>query len=131
MDRARLLLAAATAAFLLGLFSPEIYDTDFWWHLRTGQYIVETRSLPSPDPFAWTTAAARDIYPGESRTREFNLTHEWLAQASYVVLIVALYLVFSGHPEVGEPGAGVASVGYLLSMVLFAVVALPVLKRAR
>jgi hypothetical protein len=81
VDRARLLLAAATAAFLLGLFSPEIYDTDFWWHLRTGRYIVETRSLPSPDPFAWTTAAARDTYPGESATRKFNLTHEWLAQA--------------------------------------------------
>jgi len=57
--------------------------------------------------------------------------HFWLAQASYIVLIVALYLIYSGHPEVGEPGAGVASVGYLLSMVLFAVVALPVLRRAR
>jgi hypothetical protein len=90
VDRARLLLAAATAAFLLGLFSPEIYDTDFWWHLRTGRYIVETRSLPSPDPFAWTTAAARDTYPGESATRKFNLTHEWLAQAGmYVVWRVA------------------------------------------
>jgi len=81
VDRARLLVAAATAAFLLGLFSPEIYDTDFWWHLRTGQYIVNTRSLPSPDPFAWTTAGAPDAYAGESRTRQFNLTHEWLAQA--------------------------------------------------
>jgi hypothetical protein len=76
-----MLLVAVTAAFLLGLFSPEIYDTDFWWHLRTGQYIVETRSLPSPDPFAWTTAAAPSAYPGEARTRQFNLTHEWLAQA--------------------------------------------------
>jgi hypothetical protein len=80
-NRAQMLLLAVSALFLLGLFSPEIYDTDFWWHLRTGQYIVETRSLPSPDPFAWTTAQARDTYPGESRTRQFNLTHEWLAQA--------------------------------------------------
>jgi hypothetical protein len=77
-----MLLAGVTAAFLLGLFSPEIYDTDFWWHLRTGRYIVQTRSLPSPDPFAWTTAMAPNSYPGEARTRQFNLTHEWLAQAA-------------------------------------------------
>ena len=51
-------------------------------HLRTGQYIVEQRALPSPDPFSWTTALARDTYAGESRTRRFNLTHEWLAQAA-------------------------------------------------
>jgi hypothetical protein len=82
VDRARTLLAGVTAVFLLGLFSPEIYDTDFWWHLRTGQYIVETHSLPSPDPFAWTTAAAANAYPTEARTRHFNLTHEWLAQAA-------------------------------------------------
>jgi|SRR5215472_478870 len=81
LNRTQILLLALAALFLLGLFSPEIYDTDFWWHLRTGQHIAETHSLPSPDPFAWTTAGARDTYPGESRTRQFNLTHEWLAQA--------------------------------------------------
>jgi hypothetical protein len=75
-----MLLAGVTAAFLLGLFSPEIYDSDFWWHLRTGQYIAQQKSLPTPDPFAWTTANAPNAYSGESRTRQFNLTHEWLAQ---------------------------------------------------
>uniref|UniRef100_Q024M6 Glycosyltransferase RgtA/B/C/D-like domain-containing protein n=1 Tax=Solibacter usitatus (strain Ellin6076) TaxID=234267 RepID=Q024M6_SOLUE len=76
-------LAALCALFLFGLFSPEIYDSDFWWHLRTGQYIAENRALPVPDPFSWTTAQARDTYPGESRTRHFNLTHEWLAQLAF------------------------------------------------
>jgi hypothetical protein len=79
----RIALAALSATFLFGLFSPEIYDSDFWWHLRTGQYIVEKRALPVPDPFSWTTAQARDAYPGESRTRHFNLTHEWLAQTAF------------------------------------------------
>jgi hypothetical protein len=74
------LVLAGTAILLFGLFATEIYDTDFWWHLRTGQYIAESRSLPVPDPFAWTTAAAHDTYAGEARTRRFNLTHEWLAQ---------------------------------------------------
>ena len=57
--------------------------------------------------------------------------HFWLAQATYIVLVIALYLIFSGHPDVGEPIAGVASIGYLLSMVLFALVALPVVRGAR
>jgi hypothetical protein len=81
--RLRALLLALCALLLLGLFSREVYDTDFWWHLRTGQYIVEKHALPFPDPFAWTTARAPDAYPGEALTRRFNLTHEWLAQVVF------------------------------------------------
>ena len=81
-------IAAVLAAILwLGWFSTETADTDFWWHLKTGQYIVENRTLPVPDPFAFTTAGAGEAYPGEAITRYFNLTHEWLSQ-------VMLYLVW-------------------------------------
>src|ERR1035438_54303 len=74
-------VAAVLAVILwLGWFSPEIYDTDFWWHLKTGQFIVQNRALPVPDPFAFTTAGAGEAYPGEAIARYFNLTHEWLAQ---------------------------------------------------
>ena len=64
----------------MGWFSPEISDTDFWWQLKTGQYIFEHHSLPVPDPFAYTTAMGRPAYSGEERTRYFNLTHEWLTE---------------------------------------------------
>lgn len=57
--------------------------------------------------------------------------HFWLAQATNIVLVIALYLIFSGQPDVGEPIAAAASIGYLLSMVLFALVALPVVRGAR
>jgi hypothetical protein len=77
-------IAAALALVLwLGWFSPEIYDSDFWWHLKTGQYIAENRALPVPDPFAFTTAGVGEAYPGEAITRHFNLTHEWLAQVLF------------------------------------------------
>lgn len=33
-----------------------IADPDFWWHLRTGQLIVEGQALPASDPFSLTTA---------------------------------------------------------------------------
>jgi hypothetical protein len=75
----RPLLPALAAVLLAGWFSPEISDPDFWWHLKTGQYIWEKHSLPVPDPFAYTTAMASPAYAGEERTRDLNLTQEWLA----------------------------------------------------
>ena len=53
--------------------------------------------------------------------------HFWLAQVSLIALIVALYMIFSGNPG-ADPAAGIASIGLLLSMVLFGVIALPVLR---
>ena len=38
---------------------------DIWWHLATGQQIVETRSIPDADPFTWT------------REGETWIAHEW------------------------------------------------------
>ena len=80
-------IAAVAAAFLwLGWFSPEIHDSDYWWHLKTGQYIIEHRALPVPDPFAFTTAGVAPAYAGEEITRHFNLTHEWLAQVLFYLV---------------------------------------------
>ncbi len=90
-----LLLAALSALLCLGVLSPEIRDSDFWWQLRTGQFIVETHTLPVPDPFAYTTATAPPAYRGEEAVRHFNLTHEWLAQ----VLLYAAYRT-AGFPGV-------------------------------
>jgi hypothetical protein len=86
----RIAAVALAAICLVGLFSTEIADTDFWWHLKTGQYILEHRSLPVPDPFAYTTA----LHPPDA-VAHFNLTHEWLSQ-------VLLYLVYAatGFPAV-------------------------------
>ncbi len=82
------LMLALGALLLLGLFSTEIADPDFWWHLKTGQYILTQHRLPVPDPFAYTTALAPPVSADEAATRHFNLTHEWLAQAVW-------YLVYS------------------------------------
>ena len=79
----RYALLVLAAVLLFGVFSREIYDSDFWWHLRSGQYIVEQHRLPAPDPFSWTTAMTRDTTPGEAGTRQFNLTMEWLAQVAF------------------------------------------------
>jgi hypothetical protein len=57
-------------------------DTDTWWHLRTGQWIIENRSIPQTDPFSYTRLGESWQYPG------------WLVQ-------VPLYGLF----QMGGPGA--------------------------
>jgi hypothetical protein len=66
-------------AFVLILFSLvarqiEFFDPDFWWHLKTGQHIVETKSIPHQDIFSFTKSGSEWI------------THEWLSEtAMYTV----------------------------------------------
>ena len=54
-----------------------VTDPDVWWHLRTGQLILETHHIPRTDPYSFT---------------KFNTPwtdHEWLTQ----VIIYATYHV--------------------------------------
>ena len=62
-------------AFLLSLFSLAVLqcssiDWDFWWHLKAGQYIIESRGIPHLDPFSFTRAGAEWI------------AHEWLSEVT-------------------------------------------------
>ena len=82
-------LLAAAALLLLGIFSTEVADTDSWWHLATGRYIVEQGALPVPDPFSYTSEMRDPSSPGEEKVRRFNLTHEWLAQVVWYVIYLA------------------------------------------
>ncbi|MBN1991855.1 MAG: hypothetical protein JW953_04075 [Anaerolineae bacterium] len=38
-------------------------DTDTWWHLRSGQYIVENQTIFTTDPFSHTHAGQVWMYP--------------------------------------------------------------------
>ena len=53
-------------------------DTDTWWHLRAGSWIVENRQILRSDPFSLTRQGQPWIYPG------------WLSQ----VVIFYLYQGF-------------------------------------
>ena len=53
----------------LGLFAltaRNVTDPDVWWHLKTGRYIAEHKSVPHTDPFSYTRAG------------EPWVAHEWL-----------------------------------------------------
>lgn len=49
----RLIPAAVLTAIGLTALQP-IDDADFWWLLRGGRYMVETRTFPTTDPFSGT-----------------------------------------------------------------------------
>ena len=90
----RPLLLALTAILFLTWFTGEVGDTDIWLHLMTGRHTLETRALTVPDPFSYTSNLRSATYPGEAKTRYFNLTHEWLAQ-------ILMYVI---HSATGFPG---------------------------
>lgn len=49
---ALVLVAVFAAPVLVCLQRAVVADPDIWWHLRTGQWILEHRALPRTDPFS-------------------------------------------------------------------------------
>ncbi|MBW2734759.1 MAG: hypothetical protein JRH20_20420, partial [Deltaproteobacteria bacterium] len=47
------LVAAASAVALMGLFP--LVNTDIWWHLASGRWMVHNVQIPRCDPFSWGT----------------------------------------------------------------------------
>lgn len=72
---ARRLLAFVLACAVFMMTVEPITDPDFWWHLRTGQLIFETRAIPHADVFSFT-----------ARGWEW-VAHEWLSE----LLMYTLY----------------------------------------
>ena len=73
------------AFFILLIFAAAarpITDPDFWWHLRTGQYILETRSIPHTDIFSSVKLGSEWV------------THEWLSE-------VLMYWIFQASSYAG------------------------------
>ena len=87
--------------FLIALFAMsarEIVDPDFWWHLATGRYIVETRSIPHHDVFSYTATDHKWI------------THEWLTQ----IIMIGLY-------DLGGLNALLLATSALIALTFFVV----------
>jgi hypothetical protein len=53
-------------------------DGDFWWHLKTGEYILNTRSIPRTDFFSFTNYGKAWV------------AHEWLSEAIFYVIYSSL-----------------------------------------
>jgi hypothetical protein len=56
---------------LLAMTARPAVDPDLWWHLRTGQWIIETGHIPHTDPFSFTRAGQPWV------------SHEWLSEVVF------------------------------------------------
>jgi len=66
-------------SIVFSLLQP-VYDPDAFWHLKTGQWILENGQIPEKDPFAYTTGT--DTLRSRSILRSY-----WLAE----ILLAGLY----------------------------------------
>src|ERR1700676_623305 len=90
LERIRSPQIAFAAILLFGLLAMTARpatDPDLWWHLRTGQWIVETRPVPPSAPFSFTRAGHAWV------------SQEWLSEVAFYELWkhagVAALIVFS------------------------------------
>lgn len=97
----RQLFVAIVFGALFVMSTREIVDPDFWWHLRTGQYIVDTQSVPRTDIFSFTAQG------------EEWVAHEWLSE-------VLIYLFFraGGMPLLIVAFAAVITAAFALAFLL-------------
>lgn len=84
MDTERLMTVVLFIA-IFAMTARPAFSHDTWWHLRSGQYMVENRTILRQDVFSYT------------RYGETWIDHGWLAQ----ILIYLVYYIF------GWPGLSV------------------------
>ena len=129
---AKLTLLILLFTLVFGLFSVEIKDPDFWWHLKTGEYIYQSGALPMTDPFAFTSLQKDPLNP-ESKRIQFILNQYWLAQVVFyrtyhffgfegIIFLRALLLtllVFLIFKSIRREGFGIySSVIFLVPVVM-------------
>jgi hypothetical protein len=102
LQRLTIPVTIVATLFLIKVMYPGLADTDFYWHLKTGEYIVSTRSVPQVDLFSHT-------FLGKSW-----VLHEWLSE-------VILYLTMNWF---GFAGVAVLAAGMFAAtfFVLFRLV---------
>ena len=72
--------------FFISFLQIHVYNYDFWWHLATGKYIVENKSLPQNDPFSYTS------HETFSQRKSIILKGNWLAEVIFYKVYMLLDL---------------------------------------
>src|SRR5262245_37644689 len=70
-------IALFAMVFVLAVRQSASIDPDLWWHLKAGQQIIDTRSIPHTDDFSFTKQGSEWV------------AHEWLSE----VIMQAIYRV--------------------------------------
>lgn len=81
-------------------------DTDTWWHLRAGQWIVEHQSVPRVDPFSYTRSGQPWQYPGWLVEVPMYAIYQLFGPGGlnlWTAVMVTLAFIFVWHTLSGGP----------------------------
>lgn len=76
----RFLVFLCPVVIILYCFSSGISGNDFWWHIKVGEYVLESGEVPTSDIFSWY---------GTSVGLEWT-AHEWLSDLVFYVVYSTL-----------------------------------------
>ena len=93
----RLWLWLVPGGLFVRLCLSNIPPNDFWWHVRTGQLILQSRAIPTLDLFTYTQPGA-----------------PWINQAWLMQVLLALLMQWGGAPLVIFVHALLITTGYTL-----------------
>jgi hypothetical protein len=93
-------------SFISTYLSVKLWDYDFWWHIATGKYIIENKSIPDEDPFSFVSNLEenKNLFP---KREKFILKQYWISQ----ILLYKIYNTF------GDKGIII-----LRSLILFSII---------
>ncbi len=86
----RRLVVAMTFLALFTMALRVSTDSDTWWHLRAGSWMIEHRQALSHDPFSLTRMGSPWIYPGWLAQVAMAGLHGWLGFAGLNLLTAAM-----------------------------------------
>lgn len=75
------------------IFTTPVGEGDFFWHVKTGEWIWQHKALPTADPFSFTVKEINPFNP-ESERIPFLLKQYWLGQ-------LVFYGIWSAAGEAG------------------------------
>ncbi len=96
--RAEILLLILTLAAVFCLATFDITEHDYWWHLKTGEYIAQNKTIPREDVFSYTA------------------THPWIAH--YWLADLTFYLLYR---IIGTPGLILLN-AFLISLSFYLII---------
>jgi hypothetical protein len=116
-----LVLIVFIAIFTMAVRVPA--DTDTWWHLASGQYIVETLTIPTTDPFSHTKGGQPWIDHGWLAQIFWYGLYAWGGWAAMALALAALVTVaFWFVWQQMEANVFVAAVSMVLGAIVSSVV---------
>src|ERR1700686_3345720 len=115
-----LFLSAVMLAAAFPLTSP-IRDPDFWWHLRSGQLILQNGGLLHTDPFTYTVSS--HVWTMHEWLSEvlFALLYRWAGLAAIVAFLSVVswlgVLCIFARARLDRPGPFVLGGGVVLAVI--------------